>query len=296
MPTSNRSILKSLVEHVKNEEHDPLTPLIDEYLVKRVKPKYAKRRLTTYEVPIGERPRPLGRFSPSTMCGCERQAAFKFLGVRGKTRINPDTELIFEDGNWRHHKWAALMLDMEKVLKGKFRVLAIEEPIRIPKFFIAGTLDIRIEIKINGVWIEIVIDFKGANTYAFDVVHRQQAPRAEHVLQVHPYMRAKKVERGMILYDSKDRNEVHIFSVPFSQEKWNIIREWIGLVIEQIEDRELPPMHPECDRGNFLGDKCPFRGICYGNKDDDDIAEEIYKDYSNVRTLWKKGIQLEEGH
>src|SRR5690349_12777163 len=99
---------------MEDEEHDPLTPLVDRYFSMRV--KYPEKRIRDYGLDLQDRPRPLGRLSPSALCGCERQAVFKFIGMDGRKRINPDTEAIFDDGHWRHHKWQARFRDMEAVL------------------------------------------------------------------------------------------------------------------------------------------------------------------------------------
>lgn len=290
---SEKSILKSIVKHIQEKDHDPFTPLIDEYLTKRELPKYKARRLKEFSFEVLERPRPLGRLSPSSICGCERQAALKFLGVQGSKRIDPDTELIFLDGHWRHHKWDYMFLDMAAMFPNKIRVLAIEEPIVVPDLYIAGSLDIHVQIKVNDRWLRYVLDFKGANNWAFQFVHREHKPKYEHVLQVLPYMRANKCRRGGVIYDSKEKNHFYIFTFDFKKDEWREIIRWCDRVLAQIERHLLPRMHPDCARGNFWGDRCVYRGICYGQKNEDDIEEEIYASFTSLQDLWEEGIRIE---
>lgn len=292
MISQDRSILKSIVKHIQERSFDPITPLIDEYFTKRELPKYQRRRLKEFSFEVMERPRPKGRLSPSSICGCERQAALKFIGAKGQKRTNVDTELIFLDGHWRHHKWDYIFLDMEAMFPNKIRVLSYEEDVMVPELYIAGALDMHLQIKVDKQWLRFVLDFKGANNYAFDAVHREHKPKEEHVLQLLSYMRAKKCRRGAIIYDSKERNTFYVFVVEFNREKWQEVSTWCGHVLGQIEQRLLPPAHPSCDRGNFMGDKCVFRGLCYGPKDEDTIEEEIYKGIANPETLWQEGLTI----
>lgn len=293
--TDDRRILASIMKHAKSVEEDPLTPLIDEYLLKREKPKYAKLRLKEYVIPIRPRVRPLGRLSPSSLVGCERQAAFKLLGAPGRKRTDPDTELIFEDGNWRHHKWQAMFYDMERVLGAhRFRVISIESRIEIRKLFVTGHLDAHIAILVNGVWIEYIVDFKGANEWAYSRVFRTREPIPEHIFQLHPYMKGKKVQRGMILYDSKDKNKFFVHPVAFDEIRWSEVRMWCRKVLGQVRAQELPPMHPGCEAGNFLGNKCPYRGLCYGDLSPRQIRRKVYKDFAGVDDLWRQGIEMEK--
>lgn len=287
--TPDTKILANIVKHMKASDDDPLTPLIDEYLIKRLKPKYQKDRLQEVTIPVAGRPRPPGRLSPSTICGCERQSALTFLGVEGRKRIDPDTELIFEDGVWRHHKWQTMFLDMERVLgSDRIRVLSIEEPVKIGKLYVAGHLDVHIAIFVNGEWIEIVIDIKGANSYAFENAYRTRRPDPKYVRQLLSYMRAKRCQRGILLYDSKDKNRYYVFSVEFSDTDWKEVRAWCKRVIGQIESRRLPPMHPECDNGTFLYNKCPFRNLCFG-KSLKQIERLAFEGFTSVDDLWVKG-------
>jgi hypothetical protein len=131
MSTETKVIARLLKNMAEATEGEPLSEAIEMYLLKRHR---AKRRLRSHTISMVPRPRPHGRLSPSSLGGCKREAAFKFLGVEGQVKIDPDLELIFEDGNWRHHKWQALFLDMQAVLGRKnFRVVSFESDAILPK-------------------------------------------------------------------------------------------------------------------------------------------------------------------
>lgn len=289
----NAKILDNIVKSMKNEDADPLSPLIDRYLIRRTKPEYRHLRLEGHEIDLKDRPRPLGRISPSSLGGCERQAVFKFLGVQGKVRLDPDLEMVFEDGHWRHHKWQAIAIEMERILgKKTFQCLAIEEPVQMDKLFVAGNLDIHCLVKYRGELEPWVIDIKGINSFGFQDLLAKQAPKEAHVMQLLGYMAAKKCQRGALLYECKNTNRRQIFVIRFSDEEWAETRKWCKRVIRRIKYTELPRRHVECDSGTFLYEKCPYRGLCFGNKTDAQIEREVYKGFTSIEDLWEQGLQL----
>lgn len=279
-------VLDQLIRHMKRVEEDPLTPLIDEYYVKRGR---SKNRLRGFSIDMDDRPRPPGRLSPSKICGCERQAAFVFLGMPGRSIIDPEQEAVFEDGKWRHLKWDAIFLDMQMVLgKKNFAVVSMEEFVEIPELYIAGSLDA--VIRVGGEkW---VVDFKGINSWGFERVYREHMPHEAHVLQLICYMKARRIPRGMILYDHKDKNLTKIFAVRFTQKQWREVSEWCERIIRKMNNQDLPMMSHECQAGTFLFEKCPFSYVCYGNKSPEQIRRRMYKDIDSIEDLWEEGREL----
>lgn len=290
----NSKILDKMMKSMNREDNDPLSPLIDRYLLRRERPEYAHLRLSGHEIDLKPRPRPLGRLSPSGLCGCERQAVFKFLGVEGKKKIDPDTQLIFEDGNWRHHKWQAIFKEMESILGSDvFRCLAIEQRSIIRKLFVAGHLDAIVEINYRGGWEKWVIDVKGINSYGFASIWQAQQPKEDHVRQLIAYMKAKKVRRGALLYEDKNTNRYIVFVITFSEEEWKEVRSWCKRVLKFLRHRELPRRHPECDNGTYLYDKCPYKGLCFGTKKEASIERAVFKDFTSIDDLWQRGLDIE---
>lgn len=284
---SEVSVLNRLLRNSKNER-DPLTPLIDEYMLKRER---SKERCWDYPAEIEDRLRPPGRLSPSALCGCPRQAVYKYVGMEGRKKIDPETEAIFDDGKWRHLKLGWMLKDMEAVLgKDVIEVISIEENVWFPDLFIAGALDI--VVRIYGLlW---VIDFKGINSYGFEYVFKNDQPKAEHVLQLIAYCRMRKVKRGMLLYENKNDNRKNIFVVRWTKERWSQVEEWCQEVIQAMELRRLPPMHPDCQDGRYLYTRCPFRRHCFGSQTAAQLERNAYVDFPGVKALWQLGNELAE--
>jgi hypothetical protein len=294
----DKKILSKLVKAMKADDKDPLRPLIDEYLVKRELPKYRKRRLKEYRVPMLSDVRPGGRLSPSSICGCQRLAAYKFAGVRGERRVDPDNELIFDDGNWRHHKWQANFRDMERLLgRERFRVISIEERVGDADLYIAGSLDVLLAIKVRRgdawVWERYVIDIKGINVYGFSRITMDNSGKEEHVRQLITYCKLRGISRGLLLYENKNTNEIRTFKVVQNPELWREVQDWSREVIEHLEAGTLPPMHPDCEGGTYLWEKCPYRRLCYGCSVEE-ATTETYVHFRGVDEAWEAGHEAWE--
>ena len=291
----DRQILKNLVKHAQNEDEDPLTPLIEDYFLKRVDPRYDHLRIKTLEIVTADRPRPPGRISPSNAGGCARLAAFTFAGAKGKKRIDPDQEMIFEDGKWRHHKWGYIFLEMERFFPKRLKVISIEESVQINDLYVAGSLDITVKVKMsNGKWRTIVIDFKGANTWAFEDAVRTDRPNPRYVLQLITYLKSKRKKYGYLLFESKDKNRFFLFPVTLTDRKWAEVSLWTKEVIDHLERRKLPPRDPECDNGKFLYGKCPFASKCFGKETDRQVEHEVFVNFPGVDKMWKRGHRIIE--
>lgn len=275
-------ILSKLLKRMKAEQN-PLDPLIDAYMMNRER---SSNRLPSYTIEMEARPRPPGRISPSTIYGCKKMATFKFLGAPGRKRIDPDLEGIFDDGNWRHHRLQANALDMERVLgKKKFQVVSIEEDITIPELYIAGSLDLYCRINRER-W---VLDYKGINDWGFSDLMKRDEPKEEHVHQLITYMRAKRCPRGMLYYENKNDQRRRIYVVRFDQEEWDRVKEWTVDVLRSMQRRELPEMHPDCEAGTYLWERCPWAGLCYGNLDRMEQEELAYNGFQGIDKQWEAG-------
>lgn len=285
--SDNRVIARLLKNMEEAVEGEPLSEAIDRYLLKRHR---SHRRLRSHRISMVPRPRPHGRLSPSSLMGCRREAVFKFLGAEGQMKIDLDLEMIFEDGNWRHHKWQALFLDMQKVLGRKnFRVVSFESDAILPGLYVAGSLDVHIVVK----GVHYIIDIKGINDYGFKrVCIDQDAPMPKHIDQLVAYMKAKKVRRGIILYENKDKNQVKNFLVTYDKERWKEVVKWCDSVITAMEDQRLPPKHHDCNHGQFGYRKCIYARLCFGKRDSDEIRDLVYEGFRSVEYSWEEGFRV----
>lgn len=286
--SSNTAILSKLVKRLKAGDSDPLRPLVDEYLLKR---DASPRRYRVHPVPVtsmGNVPgsRPAGRISPSGLVGCERQAVFKFIGVKGRRRIDPDQELVWDAGTWIGHKWQAVFLDMQAVLgKKRFKVVSFEEPVQYDELYIAGTLDVL--VRIEGVlWI---IEIKSINDQGYHYILRTGQPILSHVYQLITYERSRRVHRGVIWYENKNKQETQAFVVDYRDSAWLEVRRWSRSVISYMKRQQLPPMHPDCKRGNIYFERCSYAGLCYGTRTPEKLTAYAYRGFTSLGELWEAG-------
>lgn len=287
---TDKAILGDLVKNILREGEDPLTPVVDRYLTMRELPGYREKRVTHVSLPMISPERTPGRLSPSSVCGCQRQAVLKFVGMQGRKRMDPKVELIFEDGNWRHHKWQYMFSDMAALFPRKFKLIGVEMPVRYDELLVAGRLDAHVEIYTKGEWTEWIVDFKGANSWAYDSVFRNHEAKAEHLLQLLCYMKARGVKNGMLLYDSKDQNDFIVYTMTMTKAKWHQVEEWCREVVAQMERQQLPPIHPDCHHGNFLFGKCMFKEQCFGKLSAQQLERKTYKGFDGVQEMWAEHL------
>jgi len=292
MPARERKTLSQLVKNMKAQEVEPLRALIDEYLLKRDK---APERYDGHHITMVPRPRPPGRLSPSAVYSCQRQAIFRFTGTRGSRVLDPDQELLFEDGNWRHHKWQYIFYDMERVLgRNRFRVLAIEKFVTIPDLYVAGSLDVLIAIRINGKWRKYVIDIKGINDRGFTWINQSGAPKDDNVRQLLLYMKAVNVRRGILLYDNKNNNRPKTFTVDFNTEHWEQVQQWVDETITLLQKKKMPHRDISCTPGSMLQESCFYSRLCWGQKDNEDLRQLAYnsRSWPGLDAAWERSLTI----
>lgn len=282
-----QSLLNKLIKNSLRHD-DPLTPLIDRYLLER---DSSPNRYWGVPAPVEDRTRPSGRLSPSSICGCPRQAAFKFLGIKVPKLTEPEAEVIFDDGKWRHLRMGWMCRDMEAVLgREVFRVISIEERVFYPELKIAGSLDITVAIY----GVPYVIDFKGVNHMGFEWLFNKGEPKIEHVRQIISYERLRKIKRGFIWYENKNDGRYLIFVVDYSPKIFREVKAWCEDVLAQLSREQLPLRHPDCRDGRFLYGKCPFSRICYGNRTEAKIERLAFRNFPGVEELWERGLRSAE--
>jgi len=285
-------MLADMVKRLHSKELDPLRPLIDEYMIIRDTPK-AKGRVRSHEISMVARARPGGRFSPSSIGRCDRQAILKFLGYKGSRKVNPDKELLFDDGNWRHHKWQALFRDMEAVFGDpeKFKVIDIEYFVHLDEWHVAGNLDVT--LLIHGKLY--VIDIKGINRRGFDWINREDEPKDDAVRQLLAYMKAKGIEDGILLYDCKDTQRTKCFAVGFDTGHWKSAVAWLKEQHAHLKKRRMPPMHPDCKLGSSMADTCQFYKVCHVQKlSDEKLQRKAYKGFTSIDEVWAEAMKAFE--
>jgi hypothetical protein len=281
--------MNKIIKRMNLRELDPLRPMVDEYLMKRDR---VPERHVTEPINMAPADRRSGCLSPSSLCGCERQAVMKFAQVRGKRKIDPDLQLIFETGDWTHHKWQAIFADMEKVLgRGKFRCRGIEQHVYIPELYIAGTLDAELWIKPDPEQsgYRVVIDIKSINKRGFEWVMHQDAPIDHHVKQIITYMKARNIKTGILWYENKDNQQLKGFVVRYEDDAWKTVTAWSRSVISALNNESLPPIPESCNRGSYDFENCQYTHLCYGKFTVEQLLDMTYKNFPGVQTRWEEG-------
>jgi len=279
------SLVRRVLSNLRTD--DPITPLLDEYLL-TCQPRIS------YHIPLEERLRPPGRLSASGVGGCRRRAAYAFLGVSGKKIEDPVTMRVLRRGTWIHHEWQATLLDMQKVMgPDRIRVLGIEKRVVIPRLFVIGHYDAKVSIERAD---PVMIDFKSARDESYRW-KSSKGPDPQHVDQITVYQQAERCKKGYIVYDNKNDQEHHVSPVDYLRDVWDRTKTWCERTIDDLRAHRVPPMHPECERGSYMAKNCPYSMYCYG---DLDIRQLMYggkrSKFETPEQWWDHGLRLERRH
>jgi hypothetical protein len=267
--------LSRLIRTAKNPP-DPLSALIDEYLIKR---KYEPDPLP----PTKSRRRRGGRFTPSGM-KCMRAACFQFMQVEAHVATTPEQELVFGVGNWTHHMWQAYFKDMERILgPEQFQFFGHEVWCSVPKFYLAGNLDVHCAINGN----PAIIDIKTINDAGFSQLHFKGQADPEHVDQLTRYLRAQDVPLGLLMYVNKNDQRYKIFVVRYDKRRWLKSVEWLRAGIRHLAEQTVPDMHEDCTADSSMRRYCKYATYCYGD-DDLDLQALLYSGQKSFRELWEE--------
>lgn len=189
-----------------------------------------------------------GSFHPSQLHHCEREQVFGFLNVPVKAKVlTPETQNLFNDGTWRHIRWQLMLLQAGIVTD-------VEVPVRVPGYRLTGSMD-----AINDAehWM---LELKGTSQFQQVALY---GAMPQHIRQVHGYLCGRPdLQEVVILYEDKSTNHWHEVIVP---RRRTLIKEVEGILSElneAIDHKKLPPVLPECQRGEGQYRTCPFAYAC----------------------------------
>lgn len=195
-----------------------------------------------------------GWFHPSAFGNdCDAFLAFNFLGAPAVQSISANTQRIFDLGNARDIQ---LKADMQKsglsIIKKES-----ERKIEIPSLHIRGELDDLVQNPINKK--RYVIDYKTMRPEEYEAL---KEVKREHHLQLHPYMYAKQVYEGFVLYENKGNQNLKLKPANFDGTIWQEkIVERVEKILAWLEKDFVNRNPTSCSR-------CPFfaNGVCTMNK------------------------------
>ena len=188
-------------------------------------------------------------FFCSDVYQCPRKIWLAFKGI--KQEFSPRTLRIFDNGNDVH----------ERILKYfKQAGLYIDDEINIPRdnLNIHGRLDLL--YRIGG---ELRIgEFKSINAKTV------YSPKHEHIAQIQLYMHYCKIKKGILVYESKQTQELFVFDVNYDPDKVIEILEWFSELRDNIDTNTMPKVNYSqnkypCKAGTFI---CPYYDECYKNE------------------------------
>jgi CRISPR/Cas system-associated exonuclease Cas4 (RecB family) len=125
-------------------------------------------------------------------------------------------------------------------------------------------------VRVKGVTDPAIVDSDGDPILVTEIkttssLEYLDGPKPHHKAQLHAYMHAlnseydRSIQDGLLVYGSRDTLDVQAFHVPFDDQFWETVVEWMAKQTQFREYGELPPADPmfEWECGT-----CPFRRRC----------------------------------
>lgn len=181
-----------------------------------------------------------GWFHPSSLGNlCDANMAFHFLGEQPmEDHIPPITLRVFNLGHQRDEAWKGYL---------KRAGLSIVVPTKedcpdcgskknrdgrhicIPSLRIRGDFDDHIKHPVTGE--TGIFEFKTKRSRLWAALQR---PDPDHIIQLHCYMVAKREQKGWMVYECKDCQDVKIFPVKFDPAVWAEVETRIHRVLDAL--------------------------------------------------------------
>jgi CRISPR/Cas system-associated exonuclease Cas4 (RecB family) len=240
--------------------------------------------LTSYvenDMPVRPASSSVGKFYPSSVGKCSRAIVMGMNGIE-KPRINFKLNSIFSNGNSYHER-------IEKLFKDAGILIISEMPLKDEELHISGRLDIitynikkdrekstPIELKdaegnivFSGFTEELlVVEMKSISEKGFEKLSR---PKPEHYDQLMLYLHLTKIQDGILLYESKNTQDMLEFYVEYSEEEANRIIGKIKECVKHYTEKTLP-VRPY-DKHSYECQYCDYRNKCWESKVDEKIKD-----------------------
>lgn len=257
----------TLISRIKrHRKGEILTPLIDEFYRTASVNDGVQFSATTMGILnrlflTPERDR-RGSFSASSLAGCMRAQILNYNGQEPFEIPNEKREAIFFNGHWLHLKWAGILIEMNVLkwgtsdLDGSWMPM-LEVPVIIPEWKVQGTLD-AICVLDGEEWL---VDVKGVGMHYWTMMKGGDIPRA-YLWQQQAYMRARGLERAMLLVENKATAEyIEIHLPPPDSMTARQMEARVRSLNWHLDHRILPqplenyPRNKDCQ-------ECPFQIDC----------------------------------
>ena len=178
---------------------------------------------------------------------CPRALFFKFKNAPRK-EIEANILRLFDHGDYIHQMIMRPLLSMREI-----HVVAAEVNIP-PQELITGRADAIIS---DGKEL-YVLDIKSINSLHFN---KLSVPKEDNVNQIQLYLHYFKIKKGILLYVSKDNQELKEFIVEYDPQRAKRLLEGLNKVKEKIDKDIIPARLPDYPH-NWQCQYCQFREIC----------------------------------
>jgi len=178
---------------------------------------------------------------------CPRATFFKFKKAPRK-QMEGRILRIFEQGESIHQI-------MMKALFGIRDIHVVASEVNMPpQEIISGRADAIVSVN-NELY---VVDFKSMNSMVFRGL---TAPKEENVYQIQLYLHFFKIEKGILLYIDKDKQEIKEFIIEYNPFLCKKLLKQFNELKEKINSNIIPKVLDDYPN-NWQCSYCPFRSIC----------------------------------
>ena len=188
-----------------------------------------------------------GHFYITDAGKCPRAIFFKFKKAPRK-EMEPRILRMFDHGDYIHRL-------IMKSLFGSREIHVVASEINMPpQEIISGRADAIVSFGDE----LYVLDIKSMNSMIFN---KLQAPKEENVYQIQLYLHFFQIQKGILLYVSKDNQQLKEFIVDYDR---NLCEGLLGGMKELKEkiDTNVIPLPLEDYPSNWQCRYCQFKGIC----------------------------------
>ncbi len=185
-------------------------------------------------------------FHISEVDKCPRAIFYKMKGYLGE-KFKADMYRKLDNGDYVHKRIMSILVSLG---------IVVASEIRIPESnLFHGRADAIVTID-NELY---VLEIKSMNRYAFD---KLEAPDPAHLKQIQLYMHYFNINKGIILVENKDSQEMKEFIVTRDDRILNEIFISFGILKEMTQANTIPPK-PNFNRDEkWRCDYCPYRKVC----------------------------------
>lgn len=246
--------MKKLIDLLKDESdisEAPTTDLavvgdlqvaIEEYLESTIKPRYKKST----------------GFAPSESNTCARFWWYKFTGVEFPVSHNARSERIFSVGNSMHERYQKYFDDMGVLVEAEMPL-----PQREGCPPVSGFIDAVIKWGDD----DVVVELKSIKHEGFLMRKTYKKPTEDHYRQIQWYMHYTGIEKGIVLYECKNTQEILVFKIRYDKEFCEkLVKKYDKLYKKAIGDKPNRPYGRSSQKCQY----CKLLTVCWTESENND--------------------------